>query len=35
MANSANAQRWAADRFTWEDSIWLSWDDQAGVVLTS
>ncbi|MDP1697879.1 MAG: polyamine ABC transporter ATP-binding protein [Xanthomonadaceae bacterium] len=35
MANSANAQRWASDRFTWEDEIWLSWDDQAGVVLTS
>src|SRR3546814_4743094 len=30
MANSANAQRWASDRFTWEDEIWLSWDDQAG-----
>jgi putrescine transport system ATP-binding protein len=35
MANSANSQRWAADRFTWEDAIWLSWDDQAGVVLTA
>ncbi|PKM02038.1 MAG: polyamine ABC transporter ATP-binding protein [Gammaproteobacteria bacterium HGW-Gammaproteobacteria-6] len=35
MANSANAQRWASDRFTWEDEVWLSWDDQAGVVLTS
>ncbi len=35
MANVANAQRWAADRFTWEDRVWLSWDEQSGVVLTS
>ncbi|MDX2298599.1 MAG: polyamine ABC transporter ATP-binding protein [Xanthomonadaceae bacterium] len=35
MANLANAQRWASDRFTWEDRVWLSWDEQSGVVLTS
>ena len=35
MANFANAQRWASDRFTWEDRVWLSWDEQSGVVLTS
>jgi putrescine transport system ATP-binding protein len=35
MANLANARRWASDRFTWEDRVWLSWDEQSGVVLTS
>jgi putrescine transport system ATP-binding protein len=35
LANLANSQRWASERFTWNDSVWLSWDDQAGVVLTS
>jgi len=35
MANIANAQRWASDRFTWEDPVWISWDEQAGVVLTA
>lgn len=35
MANLANAERWAGERFTWEDEVWLSWGDQAGVVLTA
>ena len=35
LANMINSQRWASERFTWNDSVWLSWDDQAGVVLTS
>jgi len=35
MANMANSQRWASERFTWNDAVWLSWDDQAGVVLNS
>jgi len=35
LANMVNSQRWASERFTWNDSVWLSWDDQAGVVLTS
>ena len=34
MANAMNASR-HSDRFTWGDSLWLSWDDDAGVVLTS
>jgi putrescine transport system ATP-binding protein len=35
LANMINSQRWASERFTWNDEVWLSWDDQAGVVLTS
>ncbi len=35
MANSANTQRWASDRYTWNDAVWLSWADNDGVVLTS
>jgi putrescine transport system ATP-binding protein len=30
-----NAKRWASERFTWNDPVWLSWGDNAGVVLTS
>jgi putrescine transport system ATP-binding protein len=33
MANFANAERWASERFTWNDPVWLAWDDTAGVVL--
>jgi len=35
LANMSNSQRWASDRFTWNDPVWLSWGDLAGVVLTS
>lgn len=35
MANFANTQRWASERFTWNDTVWLSWNDDDGVVLTS
>jgi putrescine transport system ATP-binding protein len=35
LANMINSQRWASERFTWNDAVWLSWDDQAGVVLTT
>ncbi|WP_146909396.1 ABC transporter ATP-binding protein [Arenimonas daejeonensis] len=35
LANMINSQRWASEKFTWNDNVWLSWDDQAGVVLTS
>ncbi len=34
MANFVNTQRWASERFTWNDSVWLSWGETAGVVLT-
>ena len=35
MANFVNTQRWASERFTWNDEVWLAWGDNAGVVLTS
>ena len=35
LANMINSQRWASEKFTWNDNVWLSWGDQAGVVLTS
>ncbi len=30
-----NNERWAADRLRWGDAVWVHWDDEAGVVLTS
>ena len=30
-----NAERWAAERFTWNDEVWVSWGDNSAVVLTS
>lgn len=35
MANFANSERWASERFTWNDEVWLSWGDTEGVVLIS
>lgn len=35
LANVANSQRWASERFTWNDQVWLSWADMSGVVLNS
>ena len=35
LANFANSQRWASERFTWGDEVWLSWGENAGVVLTA
>jgi putrescine transport system ATP-binding protein len=35
MANFANSERWASERFTWNDQVWLSWGDAEGVVLIS
>ena len=35
MAHFANSERWASERFTWNDPVWLAWDDTAGVVLTA
>ncbi len=35
MANYVNTQRWASERFTWNDEVWLAWDENAGVVLTA
>jgi putrescine transport system ATP-binding protein len=30
-----NAERWAGERFTWNDEVWVSWGENSGVVLTS
>jgi len=35
LAHVPNARRWASEDFTWEDQVWASWDDMAGVVLSS
>ncbi|MBI2398802.1 MAG: polyamine ABC transporter ATP-binding protein [Xanthomonadales bacterium] len=35
LVHFMNAKRWASERFTWNDTVWLSWGDNAGVVLTS
>jgi putrescine transport system ATP-binding protein len=35
MAHFANKKRWASENFTWNDEVWVSWGDNAGVVLTS
>ena len=35
MANFANVQRWASEGLTWNDEVWVWWDDNDGVVLTS
>jgi putrescine transport system ATP-binding protein len=34
-AQAANSRRRASRPFTWEDEVWLSWTDTAGVVLDS
>ncbi|MGB8622401.1 MAG: ABC transporter ATP-binding protein [Paracoccaceae bacterium] len=34
-AQTANNRRIARRSFTWEDTVWLSWTDTAGVVLTN
>ncbi len=35
LCNFVNMKRWASDRFTWNDSVWISWEENSGVVLTS
>ncbi len=35
LCNFVNLKRWASEDFTWNDPVWLSWQDNAGVVLTS
>jgi putrescine transport system ATP-binding protein len=35
LAHVANARRWDSESFTWNDEVWVAWDDLAGVVLTS
>lgn len=33
-ASKANLERWDEDAITWGETVWLTWDDTAGVVLT-
>lgn len=33
MAHFANRKRWASENFTWNEKVWLSWGENAGVVL--
>jgi len=35
LCNFVNKRRWASEGFTWNDPVWVSWDDLSGVVLTS
>ena len=35
LAHVANSRRWASEDFTWDEQVWVSWDDLAGVVLTA
>ena len=35
MANFANSRRWASERFSRNDEVWLGWAEDAGVVLTA
>ena len=35
MCNFANMKRWASERFTWNDEVWLHWGELSGVVLGS
>lgn len=30
-----NAERWAGERFTWNDEVWVCWEENGSVVLTS
>ena len=34
-AQTANSRRRASRPFTWDDEVWLSWTDTAGIVLES
>ncbi len=35
QSNFANQKRWDSDGLTWGDAVWVSWDDNDGVVLTA
>jgi len=35
LAHVANSRRWASEDFTWDEHVWVSWHDLAGVVLTA
>jgi putrescine transport system ATP-binding protein len=35
MSNFTNIERWGSESVAWKDEVWISWDDNAGLVLTS
>ncbi|GAA4938466.1 ABC transporter ATP-binding protein [Halioxenophilus aromaticivorans] len=35
LATELNAERWAGEKITWEDEVWVYWSEHAGVVLTA
>ncbi|MDQ1092711.1 putrescine transport system ATP-binding protein [Xanthomonas sacchari] len=35
QSNFANQKRWDSEGMTWGDAVWVSWDDNDGVVLTA
>jgi len=35
MADFTNRRRWASEDFTWNDTVWVSWGEEDGVVLSS
>ena len=35
LSNFANQKRWDSDGITWNDEVWVCWDDNDGVVLTA
>ncbi|XQA79690.1 ABC transporter ATP-binding protein [Xanthomonas sacchari] len=35
QSNFANQKRWDSEGMTWGDTVWVSWDDNDGVVLTA
>ncbi len=35
LVNAINARRWASEALSWNDPVWVCWDELAGVVLSS
>jgi len=35
LATELNAERWAGEKITWGDHVWVFWTENAGVVLTA
>ena len=35
QATELNAERWAGEKITWDDNVWIYFSDSAAVVLTT
>ncbi len=35
LVTALNDERWAGERLTWQDKVWVYWDEHSAVVLTS